>query len=54
MSNSIAAHKHRTKLHVLRDRLKRAVRAEKRGEAGAAERVLAHRAARSAYRTANP
>jgi hypothetical protein len=50
MSNAIAAHKHRTKLHVLRDRLKRALRDEKRGIPGAAERVTAHRAARSAYR----
>lgn len=54
MSNSIAAHKHRTKLHVLRDRLKRALRDEKRGIAGAAERVKAHRAKREAYRAANP
>jgi hypothetical protein len=54
MSNCIAAHKHRTRLHVLRDRLKRALRDEKRGLLGAAERVAAHRAKRSAYRTANP
>ena len=54
MSNSIAAHKHRTKLHILRDRLKRALRDEKRGVIGAAERVLAHRAKRAAYRAANP
>jgi hypothetical protein len=54
MSNCIAAHKHRTRLHVLRDRLKRALRDEKRGLTGASERVVAHRAKRSAYRAANP
>lgn len=54
MSKSIGAHKHRTRLHVLRDRLKRALRDEKRGLAGATERVAAHRAKRLAYRTANP
>jgi hypothetical protein len=54
MSNSIAAHRHRTKLHVLRDRLKRAVRAKRRGVVGAAERVTAHLAKRAAYRAANP
>ncbi|WP_158219870.1 hypothetical protein [Ideonella sp. A 288] len=54
MSNAIAAHKHRTRLHVLRDRLKRALRDEKRGLAGAAERVIAHRAKRVEYRAANP
>jgi hypothetical protein len=54
MSNNIAAHKHRTRLHVLRDRLHRALRDEKRGLAGAAERVKAHRAQRAAYRAANP
>jgi hypothetical protein len=50
MSNAIAAHKHRARLHVLRDRLKRALRDEKRGVSGAAERVLLHRAQRAAYR----
>jgi hypothetical protein len=54
MSNAIAAHKHRTTLHILRDRLKRAIRDQKRGVAGAAERVTAHRAKRVAYRAANP
>ena len=54
MSNSIAAHKHRTKLHVLRDRVKRALRDEKHGVAGAAERLAAHHAKRSEYRAANP
>jgi hypothetical protein len=54
MSNAIAAHKHRATLHILRDRLKRAVRDEKRGLAGAAERVVAHRARRLAYRSAHP
>ncbi|HSW03549.1 hypothetical protein [Aquabacterium sp.] len=53
MSNAIAAHKHRTRLHVLRDRLKRALRDQKRGLAGATERVAAHRAKRLEYRTAN-
>jgi hypothetical protein len=41
-------------LHVLRDRLKRALRDQKRGLLGAAERVAAHSARRSAYRAANP
>ncbi|MFI4928678.1 MAG: hypothetical protein ACHP83_00435 [Burkholderiales bacterium] len=54
MANSIAAHKHRTRLHVLRDRLKRALRDEKRGLIGAAQRVAAHRAKREQYRAANP
>ncbi|WP_353094699.1 hypothetical protein [Methylibium sp.] len=54
MSKATAAHKHRTKLHVLRDRLKRATRDAKRGLAGAAERVAAHSAKRAAYRAANP
>lgn len=54
VSNCIAAHKHRTRLHVLRDRLKRALRDQKRGLPGAKERVAAHTAARSAYRAANP
>jgi hypothetical protein len=54
MSNAIAAHKHRTRLHVLRDRLLRALRDQKRGVVGAAERVAAHRSNRAAYRAANP
>jgi hypothetical protein len=54
VSNSIAAHKHRTRLHVLRDRLKRALRDHKRGLPGAAERVTGHRAKRAAYRAAHP
>jgi hypothetical protein len=54
MANNIAAHKHRTRLHVLRDRLKRATRDAKRGLAGAKERVAAHRAKREQYRAANP
>jgi hypothetical protein len=54
MSNAIAAHKHRTRLHVLRDRVKRALRDQKRGVAGAAERLAAHRAKRSEYRAAHP
>ena len=54
MSNAIKAHKHRTRLHVLRDRLKNAVRDAKRGLVGAAERVTAHRAKRAEYRAAHP
>ena len=54
MSNAIAAHKHRTMLHVLRDRVQRAQRDEKRGMPGAAERVAAHIAKRAAYRAAHP
>ena len=51
MSNATAAHKHRTRLHVLRDRVKRARRAEKLGLPGAADRLRTHRATRLAYRT---
>jgi hypothetical protein len=54
MANNIAAHRHRTKLHVLRDRVQRAERDAKRGLAGAAERLVTHRANRAAYRAANP
>jgi hypothetical protein len=54
MSNSIAAHKHRTRLHILRDRVQHALRDAKHGKAGAAERVMTHTAARAAYRAANP
>jgi len=54
MANNIAAHRHRTRLHVLRDRLKRALRDQKRGLLGAAERVAAHGAKRAEYRQANP
>jgi hypothetical protein len=54
MANNIAAHKHRTRLHVLRDRLKRAMRDAKRGLTGAAERVAEHRAKREQYRAAHP
>jgi len=54
MSNAIASHKHRTRLHVLRDRVKNALRDQKRGLAGAAERLAAHRANRAAYRAAHP
>lgn len=53
MSNAIAAHKHRTRLHVLRDRVQRALRDAKNGKPGAAERVQSHQAARAAYRAAN-
>jgi hypothetical protein len=54
MAKNIGAHKHRTKLHVLRDRVKRALRDQKRGLPGAAERVAAHTAKRAEYRVANP
>jgi hypothetical protein len=54
LSNAIAAHKHRTRLHVLRDRVQRALRDLKRRLPGAAERVAAHRAKRAAYRAAHP
>ena len=54
LANNIAAHRHRTRLHVLRDRLERALRDEKRGLAGAAERVKAHSAKRAEYRAAHP
>ena len=54
MSNSIAAHKHRTRLHILRDRVQHALRDAKHGKAGASERVVTHQAARAAYRAANP
>jgi hypothetical protein len=54
MANATAATRHRRRLHVLRDRLKRAMRDAKRGLAGAAERVTAHRAKRDEYRAAHP
>jgi hypothetical protein len=54
MSNATSASRHRGRLHVLRDRLKRATRDAKRGMAGAKERVVAHAAKRSLYRAANP
>jgi hypothetical protein len=54
VANRITAHKHTTRLHVLRDRVKRALRDLKHGRAGAAERVATHKAARAAYRTAHP
>jgi hypothetical protein len=53
VSNAIAAHRHRKRLHVLRDRVQRAVRDVKRGLAGAAERVKAHSAVRAQYRAAH-
>jgi hypothetical protein len=52
MSLAKSARKHRARLHVLRDRLKRAIRDQKRGLAGAAERVAAHSAKRAEYRAA--
>lgn len=54
MSNATNASRHRAQLHILRDRLKRAVRDVKRGIAGAKERVVAHTAKRAKYRAANP
>jgi hypothetical protein len=54
MANNIAAHKHRTRLHVLRDRVRRAKRDMKRRLTGAPERLAAHLAKREQYRTANP
>ena len=54
MSKAIAAHKHRTTLHVLRDRVKRALRDKKRGVVGAEVRLAAHEAKRAAYRSAHP
>ena len=54
MSKAIAAHKHRTMLHILRDRVKRALRDKKRGLVGAEERLATHEAKRAAYRTAHP
>jgi hypothetical protein len=53
MANAIAAHKHRTMLHILRDRVQHAERDVKRGVTGAAERLAAHRAKRAAYRAAH-
>jgi hypothetical protein len=52
MSNAIAAHRHRRRLHVLRDRVHRALRDVKRGKAGAPERVKAHRAMLALFRGA--
>lgn len=54
MSNAIAAHKHRTRLHILRDRVQHAQRDAKHGKPGATERLASHQAARAAYRTAHP
>jgi hypothetical protein len=54
MANATRNSRHRGRLHVLRDRLNRALRDMKRGVAGAQERVLAHSAKRAEYRAANP
>jgi hypothetical protein len=54
MSKATGASRHRGRLHVLRDRLKRALRDMKRGVPGAQERVVAHAAKRAQYRAANP
>jgi hypothetical protein len=54
MSNATNASRHRARLHILRDRLQRAVRDVKRGIVGAKERVAAHTAKRAKYRAANP
>ncbi len=40
-------------LHILRDRVKSAKRAKKRGLEGADERLATHEANRAAYRTAH-
>jgi hypothetical protein len=53
MSMARRARKHRTRLHVLRDRLKRAIRSSKRHLPGAAERVADHTAKRAAYRASH-
>jgi hypothetical protein len=54
MANATSNSRHRGRLHVLRDRLKRALRDMKRGIAGAQERVVAHSTKRAQYRAANP
>jgi hypothetical protein len=54
MSKATGASRHRGRVHVLRDRLKRALRDMKRGVPGARERVVAHAAKRAQYRAANP
>jgi len=54
MSNATGASRHRSRLHVLRDRVNRALRDAKRGIAGAQERVVAHSRKRAEYRAANP
>lgn len=54
MSKATAASRHRGRLHVLRDRLQRALRDMKRSLPGAQERVVAHSAKRAQYRAANP
>jgi hypothetical protein len=54
MAKATSASRHRTRLHVLRDRQERALRDMKRGVTGAQERVLAHSTKRAQYRTANP
>jgi hypothetical protein len=54
MAKATAASRRRGRLHVLRDRLQRAVRDLKRRLPGAQERVVAHSAKRAQYRAANP
>jgi uncharacterized protein YdhG (YjbR/CyaY superfamily) len=54
MANNIAAHKHRTRLHVLRDNVQRAERDLKRRIPGAAERLAMHTEKRALYRAAHP
>jgi hypothetical protein len=54
MANATANSRHRARLHVLRDRLKRAERDVKHGVVGAKERVAAHTEKRAQYRAANP
>lgn len=54
MSKATRASRRRGRLHVLRDRLNRALRDLKRGVPGAGERVVTHSAKRAEYRAANP
>lgn len=54
MANATTASRHRGRLHVLRDRLQRALRDMKRGVVGAQERVVAHSTKRAQYRAAHP
>jgi hypothetical protein len=54
MANATTASRHRGRLHVLRDRVQRALRDMKRRLPGAQERLAAHQAKRAQYRAANP
>jgi hypothetical protein len=46
---AIQAQRNRARAHVLRDNVKRAKRAVKRGLSGAADRLKQHKAARAAH-----